>query len=109
MPEPDEQVATEKPAEPTYDPGPEFKEKVVAILKDLGVLGDKTAEPEPEPERPKGRRTLRDEEDAMERLVNKVIDKLPKEKPEAAPAKPEPERPPGPQPKKKRVPSALWG
>jgi|GEM_PF-4249249 hypothetical protein len=108
--EPSEPVATTEAEQPKYDPGPEFKEKVKEVLEELGVIGGNVSRETSEPAKPK-RRTLRDEEIDSETLVNKVLDKLekmsPPEKPK--PEKVEPETPPGPEPKKRKVQSALWG
>lgn len=110
---PEQEEASEPVAtSPEYDPGPDFKEKVKAVLDELGLLG---AGPNKEPEAtepPKSKvRTLRQEEADSEFLVNKVLDKLkaaePPVKKEAE--KPEPETSPGPPPKKRRVQSAIWG
>jgi len=99
---------------PEYDPGPEFKEKVTTVVKevldDMGLtnVSRETSEPEKKTSKP---RSLRQEEADSEALVNKVLDKLKASEPPAPkePEHKEPEQPPGPPPKKRRVQTALWG
>ena len=97
---------------PAYDPGPDFVEKVTAVVKEvLGELGLTGGAPEPEPAKQAKPRSLRQEEADSEALVNKVLDKLKASEPPAPkpPEHSEPEVSPGPPPKKRRVQTAMWG
>ena len=99
----------EPAAQPTYDPGPDFKEKVKAVLDELGLLGG-APEPEPAAAPRAKRRTLREEEFDMEGAVEKVLAKMSTKEPAKAPEPAvEPEAAPGPPPKKRRLQTAIWG
>ena len=103
---------TEPEVKPEHDSGPEFKEKVTAIVKEVVAELGIGKEPDAEAAPPKSKvRSLRQEEADSEFLVNKVLDKLKSAEPPAKKEaeKPEPEVSPGPPPKKSKIRSAMWG
>ena len=105
---PDETPAETSPVEPN------FKERVVEVIREVLPEFLKEASPGTSPDAPRETsrpRSLRQEESDFERAVEKVLGKLKASEPPAPAVKPEPvvETPPGPPPRKKRISTAIWG